>query len=501
MSEYDIELSPNKIVRYLGIKPDEFTKYDLIRYIEENNIEMVNFRYVAGDRKLKTLNFIITSKTQLDRLLSAGERVDGSSLFSYVDAGSSDLYVIPRYKTAFVNPFSEIPAVDVLCSFYTMDGKPLPSSPENVLKKAHSVLKKETGYSLEAMGELEYYVLSEKHDIYPVKPQEGYHESAPFVKWEDFRCEAMKAIASTGGKIKYGHSEVGGFRNDEYDMEQHEIEFQPVPLEEAADQIVIAKWILRMLGKKYGVTVSFAPKISVGHAGSGLHIHSRLVKEGENVMIKNNELTDDAKRLISGYLELAPSLTAFGNTIPTSYLRLVPDQEAPTNICWGDRNRSALVRIPLSWNGLNNMIIDENPLEKEHFEENGDYQTVEFRASDGSADMHFLLAGMAVAARYALKLDNALELAEKYYIDVNIFNDENKKVQEKLPHLPSSCWESAECLKKHKALYLESGVFSEGLINGIIAKLKSYDDKKLRERLYNRQDEVKQLVDRLIHCS
>ena len=137
MKDAQILMNPNKIVQYLEKLPSEFTKMDLIKFIEENKIRVVNFRYVGGDGRLKTLNFIINSKTQLDRLLSTGERVDGSSLFSYMDSASSDLYVIPRYKTAFVNPFSEIPALDILCSYYTYEGVPLPSSPENIIRKAH----------------------------------------------------------------------------------------------------------------------------------------------------------------------------------------------------------------------------------------------------------------------------------------------------------------------------------------------------------------------------
>ena len=95
-----------------------------------------------------------------------------------------------------------------------------------------------------------------------------------------------------------------------------------------------------MLGYKYGVEVSFAPKITVGKAGSGMHIHLLLEKDGQNVMIENGKLSDTARKMIAGILDLSKALTAFGNTIPTSYLRLVPHQEAPTAICWGDRNRS-----------------------------------------------------------------------------------------------------------------------------------------------------------------
>jgi len=494
-----LEMNMNKVVQFLGKPVEEFTKQDIIKFIEEKNIEMVNLRYVGGDGRLKTLNFVIASKAQLDRLLSMGERVDGSSLLPYIDAASSDLYVIPRYKTAYVNPFSPIPTLDILCSYYTKEGIPLPSSPDNIVRKANQTLRNSTGFTLEALGELEYYVLYDSQHLYPATAQMGYHESAPFSKWEDLRCEAMLAIAQAGGKVKYGHSEVGNIREEDQEMEQHEIEFLPVPVEDAADQIVIAKWILRMIGYKYGVTISLAPKILAGHAGSGLHIHTRLVKDGQNMMIEDNRLSDTAKKVIAGYLTLAPSLTAFGNTVPTSYLRLVPHQEAPTNICWGDRNRSVLVRVPLGWLNVKNMAKDANPQDKGEFSESMDSQTVEFRCPDGSADVHLLLAGLAVAARHGLGMKGALELADKLYVDVNIFSPEHQAVQEKLPQLPSSCWESAESLLRDSEIYQRDGVFSPTVINEIVKKLKSYNDKDLSERLYGKEDEIKKLVDKYLH--
>ena len=500
MEDTRIAMNPNSIVQYLGKPAGEFTKKDLIKFIEANDIEMVNFRHMGGDGRLKTLNFAITSKAQLDQLLSAGERVDGSSLFSYIDAASSDLYIIPRYKTAYVNPFSPIPTVDILCSYYTNEGVRLPSSPENIVRKAHEVLKNSTGLTLEAMGELEYYVFYERELLYPTAAQRGYQESSPFSKWEELRCEAMQAIAQAGGRTKYGHTEVGNIIEEGLEMEQHEIEFSPVPLEDAADQIVVAKWMLRMIGYKYGVTVSFAPKILAGHAGSGLHIHTRLVKDGKNMMIEESRLSDIAKKTIAGYLTLAPSLTSFGNTVPTSYLRLVPHQEAPTNICWGDRNRSVLVRVPLGWLNVNNMARDANPQDKGESAEFMDSQTVEFRCPDGSANIYLLLAGLVVAARHGLEMEGALELADKLYVDVNIFSPEHEKIQERLPQLPSSCWESAECLLRDRKIYERDGVFSPLVVDGLVKTLKSYNDKDLSERLYAKEDEIKKLVDEYLHC-
>lgn len=493
-------MNTNKLVKFLGKPAEELTKQDLIKFIEMNNIEMLNFRYVGGDGRLKTLNFVITSKSELDNLLSGGERVDGSSLLPHIDAASSDLYVVPRYRTAYVNPFCSVPTVDLLCAYYTKDGVRLPSSPENIVIKAQEVLKNSSGLTLEAMGELEYYVCSDEQPLYPAAAQRGYHESAPFSKWEELRCEAMRAIAQAGGKVKYGHSEVGYIREADKEMEQHEIEFLPVPIEDAADQLVVAKWILRTVGYKYGVTISLAPKISVGHAGNGLHVHTRLVKDGKNMMIEGGQLSDIAKKAIAGYLSLAPSLTAFGNTVPTSYLRLIPHQEAPTNICWGERNRSVLVRIPLGWLDAHNMVADANPQSKEESSEFMDAQTVEFRSPDGSANIHFLLAGLAVAARYGLEMEGALDLGRKLYVNVNIFSPGQSDVRERLPQLPGSCCESAEALLRDCEIYQRDGVFPPVVIAELVKRLKSYNDRGLSERLRRNERETRKLTDEYLHC-
>lgn len=500
MKEAENILNPNSLSVYLNKPSHDFTKADIIKYIENKKIEMVNFRYVGGDGRLKTLNFIINSKKHLDGFLSSGERVDGSSLFSYIEAGSSDLYVVPRFRTAFHNPFSEVPTLDILCSYYLKDGQPLTSSPEYILKKAQETMIQKTGLSFEAMGELEYYIIYDDDGLYPARDQKGYHESGPFTKWERLRSEAMQAIAKTGGLIKYGHSEVGNFQIENTIYEQNEIEFLPTDVEDAANQLIIAKWIMRMIAYKYGVTISFAPKITVGKAGSGLHIHTRLMKDGKNMMVDKGKLSDVAKKAIAGYLQLAPSLTAFGNTIPTSYFRLVPHQEAPTNVCWGDRNRSVLVRVPLGWTGNENMLKNANPMEPDDMKDYSDKQTVEFRCPDGSADIYLLLAGLTVAARHGLEMENALEYTQKAYVGVNIFKDEYREITKNLPQLPVSCSDSADCLKKQADIYKKYDVFTDDLINGMMKELRSYNDDGLRESISGNYAELMRLVNQFIHC-
>ncbi len=500
MKNNDVLLNPNELVQFLKKPASEFTRNDILRFIEGRAIKMVNFRYVAEDGRLKSLNFVPHSRDHLETILSAGERVDGSSLFSFVEAGSSDLYVIPRYRTAFMNPFTVEPTLDILCSFYNSVGKPLESAPEYILKKAYTQFKEATGMKMKALGELEYYVKSYHDELYPLLDQRGYHQSKPFAKFEDLRVSALDLCAKAGCKIKYGHSEVGSFTKEEEDYEQHEIEFLPVEVDEAVDQMLIAKWIVRMLGYEYGVEVSFAPKITVGKAGSGMHIHMLLEKDGKNVMVENGILSDTARRMIAGILDLARPLTAFGNTIPTSYLRLVPHQEAPTNICWGDRNRSVLVRVPLGWVGASQMIKDANPVDDSEVPDFQTRQTVELRSPDGSADLYKLMAGLVVATQHGLEMDGALDLAARLYVKVNIFKEENKSKQSELEKLPASCWESADSLIGKRAFFEKNGVFPAGVIDNVAAKLKSYQDENLSERLYGKNDEISTLVKKYLHC-
>ena len=500
MKELEIRMNPNPLVQFLKKPASEFTRQDIIYYIEENEIEMINFRYVGEDGRLKSLNFVINSKQHLEDLLSTGERVDGSSLFSYIEAGSSDLYVIPRFKTAFVNPFSDFPTLDIMCSFYTRDGLPLESAPEYILRKAIEEFRKTTGYDFKAMGELEYYIMSDVEELYPAVDQKGYHESPPFTKFGFIRKEAMSMISQCGGQIKYGHSEVGNFVKDDMYYEQQEIEFLPVDPQDAVDQLVIAKWILRMLGSDYGVDISFAPKITVGKAGSGLHIHMLLEKDGKNAMVEGDGLSPVAKKMIAGILDLAAPLTAFGNTIPTSYLRLVPHQEAPTNICWGDRNRSVLVRVPLGWIADTSMIKDANPQEKGPIPYVPGKQTVELRSGDGSANIYLFMAGIIVAAQHGLQMSNALEIAQKLYMDVNIFHEEHKDKLARLEKLPACCWESADKLIEKREYFEKNGIFPAGLLDQVAKKLKSFEDKNLSEKLYGKDDEIRELVMKHLHC-
>ncbi len=464
------------------------SKAELVAYCIENQIEFIDFHYCGWDGRLKTLNFVVRDKAHLLNILEAGERVDGSSLFPFVEAGKSDLYVVPRYRTAFRDPFAQVPTVGLLCSFFDREGKPFESSPEYVLRKAAKVFREKTGLEMQTMGELEYYVIAEDDGMYRIPDQRGYHESAPFVKFEDLRVEAVRLITEMGGMVKYAHSEVGNFRLDGKIFEQNEIEFLPVDICDAADQLVLAKWVMRRLAWDYGVTLTFAPKITEGKAGSGMHVHCKFTRDGRSVMVEGGDITDVVRRAIAGYMDAGTSLTAFGNPNPLSFMRLVPNQEAPTTLCWSHSNRSALVRVPLGWTSSVDMAAQCNPGEEAAYRDFSDKATFEWRASDATANVYLLMAALCCAARRGFEMPDALEVARRTYVGlgVNIHDSANEALKDSLEQLPASCSGAADALDADRAIYTSEGVFSDSMLDYLVRTLRSFgpEDSDVEENLH-----------------
>ncbi len=474
----------NPLCAFLNKPREEFTREDLLKVIEEKQIERITFHYTALDGKFKELKIPIPAKINAEIVLTEGERADGSSLFKgLIDTGLSDLYIVPVFKSAFINPFYP-GSLDFVCRYLNASGEPAPFTPDNILGNAYRLLKKNTGLELYALGELEFYLFYDNDvKMYLPKRQKAYHESAPFSKTGQVLAEMLKTLTQIVGAVKYAHNEVGYIENIKSDSkeingktaEQLEIELLATPIDEAADNIVLTKWLIRNIAYKYGMLATFAPKIDEGDAGNGMHVHMKLFKDGKNVMVdKEGVLTEYARRLIGGLCRYSNTLTAFGNTCSSSYLRLVPDQEAPTRICWSDSNRSSMIRVPLGWTKTSNLAsrvnqgINLNPLEIESM------QTIEIRTPDGSANAHLLLAGLALAAEWGLTNDKSLELAKKLYVTGNIFKD--KKVLEGLPILPATCSASADILQLKRSEYERENVFTQSIIDYTINSLKSEDD-------------------------
>jgi glutamine synthetase len=494
------------IVLLTGKQKNDWTRDDLIKVILEKQIERITFNYTGIDGKIKELKIPITSRKHAELILAEGERCDGSSLFKgMVDAGKSDLYVVPVYKTAFLNPFDD-KSLNIICRFIDRNGNPAEFAPDNILAKATKSLTEKTGLELYSFGELEFYLIGNiANQTYSLPKQKGYHASSPFVKTGEILNEMIKFMSQITGNIKYAHNEVGYIQSVESDYaelkgktaEQVEIEFLPTPVDETADIMILASWLVRNVAYRHGFVATFFPKIDFEHAGNGLHFHNALMKNGRNAMTDiNGDLTAEAKQLIGGLCYYAPSLTAFGNMCSSSYLRLVPNQEAPTKVCWSESNRSALIRVPLAWTKQKNLAMQFNPQQTEPLEHNESRQTVELRSPDGSANVHLLLAGITMATEWGLtNPSDAMTLADNSFVSVNIHSNPN--LQE-LAELATSCVESSEMLLQHRSLFQRDKIFPSNVLDYVADILQKENDKNLNKRLMSLPDEEKATESRRI---
>ncbi|MDA3817810.1 MAG: glutamine synthetase family protein [Prolixibacteraceae bacterium] len=485
---FNYTLTANKLERYLHKPSDNFTSDDIIEYVFEKDIEMINFRYISADEKLKTINFVVTGRTELENLLKYGERVNGSSVFPYNKERHPDLYITPIFSTAFVNPFAIIPTLDIICSFFTWEGEKLSSSPENILQNAVDYFQEKSGYEIKMFSELEYYTMSQPEEGFS-SDEGNYQSSEPFSKFEQLRAAAIKAIAQCGGKVRYGHAEHGAFQLNGKHYEQHEIEFLPCPPAESIRQVILSKWIIRMLGHKHGVNISFSPKVAIDKPGNGLHTHFILEKDGINILGEGSEFRKSSLKMISGILNHAGALSAFGNSIPVSYLRLAHNQLSPHHICWGPSNRSALIRIPKINMKAQNQRLSQSAM----FSYDPLYiynQTMEYRGTDASAYMHFFVAAMLIAGIDGMNNPNYLQEIKQKLASTNLYHEDDDKIKEKFKKLPESCGEAAEHLIKERKLFTETHpIFPDRVIDYIIDKLTQFEEKWDVKKIIHGNDE------------
>ncbi|MBI4703619.1 MAG: glutamine synthetase [Deltaproteobacteria bacterium] len=507
----DLALS-NPLSRLLDKEPADFCRADLLRVVREQGIEHFSFHYTGMDNQLKELRLPFSTIEHAERILAAGERVDGSSLFrGLVDPADSDLYVVPRYRTAFISPFDPR-SLDFMCRFLGRDGSHAPFTPDNVLSFAHRRFKERTGMELHALGEIEFFLVGEAGPgLFTPTRQTGYHASAPFFTFGDVVSEMVRHISQITGAVKYAHAEVGfidAVRSDREILkgkraEQHEIEFLTRPMEETGDFVALSRWIIRNVAFRHGMLATFAPKLEEGVAGNGFHVHMELVRDGKNAMTApGGGLSREALRLVGGLVHYAATLSAFGNTVASAFLRLVPNQEAPTRICWSDCNRSALVRVPLGWQHAADLAQAVNPDEPGRYVDPRGHQTVEIRSPDGSAFFNLLLAGLTTAAGYGLTHDGMEELAAKTKVVGNIFEDPT--LVARLEPLPGSCVAAARLLRERRELYEKEGVFPPEVVDYVVDKLMREDDERLNQTLAHMSAEerltaTRQIMHRDIH--
>lgn len=297
-------------------------KEEALKFISDNSIRILNLCHIPEDGRLRTLSFSAASKDRVAEILDYGERADGSSLFRSIAPGKSDIYLQPETQKAFANPFAVLPTLNIMCGYLDNNGEPLDIAPSNVLRKAEEGLRSSKGMVMKALAELEFYIMAplQAKPLFQPELDSNYHASSPFTQYEEVRNEILATLRMIGIQTKYAHGEVGCIVGKSgMLMEQHEIELIPQTLSQMAEAIPLAKWTIRNVCLRHGVSVSFVPKMDLAHAGTGMHVHLCAARKGKNVIPdKDRNLSKEALAMIGGILKLAPSLSAFGNPTPIS---------------------------------------------------------------------------------------------------------------------------------------------------------------------------------------
>jgi glutamine synthetase len=404
-----------------------------------------------------------------ESLIKEGLGFDGSSIRGWQGIDKSDMLAIPDLSTAVIDPFFKEPTISVIANIVDPVTKERYSrDPRFVAFKATEYLKKtgigETAY----IGpEPEFFIFDEiryeqkqNSGFYQIDSVEGawntnrieepnlgykpsykggYFPVSPTDTYSDLRTEMVKEMKKLGLKVEAHHHEVATAGQSEIDMQYAE-------LSKMADQFMWYKYIIKNVALRNGKTVTFMPKPIFEDNGSGMHVHFSIWKNGTNLFAgdKYAGLTQEALWAIGGVLKHAPAILAFAAPTTNSYRRLVPGFEAPVNLVYSARNRSAAVRIPM---------YSESPSSKRF----------EFRCPDPSSNGYFTFSVMLMAALDGIK--NKIDPGTP--LDKNIYElgPEEKKA---IKSVPGSLAESLNALRADHQFLLEGGVFTEDLINTYI---------------------------------
>jgi len=449
---------PRDLAAEVGKPRSSWSVDDLESLFQERRVRGLSLMHVGGDGLPKRLDFVPRDSRQLREIVGAGERADGSSLFpgSGIPAGASDVLLRPRLSTGFLDPFSEIPTLVLLCGHERPDGSPLPQSPDTIVRRAAARLGSATGYGLEAFGEVEYFLGRRGDDVdVPEGADRGYHACAPHVFGEAMRRRALLLLVDMGVPVRYAHAEVGRVEPEGPDdllWEQHEIELAPAPLPEAADAIVLTRWVLRSLARRAGFRFSVDPILAEGHAGNGLHVHFTPTRAGERVAVTGPDgaLSEPARWLIGGLVRRGSATMAFGNRGAGSLLRLSQAKEAPSAITWAALDRSALVRLPAQARAGEG--------------EGRAAGTIEFRLPDGSARPHLLLA---VVVASMIEAAGAKDLEE-----LLAATGGGAGVDRRARPVPRSAGEIADALEDARPVFAAEDGIPSGIVDRALRSLR-----------------------------
>ena len=455
---------------------------ELFAYIQTGAIEMVDVRFCDLPGVMQ--HFTVPVGAFDESVFSDGLAFDGSSVAGFQKINESDMVLLPDLATAYVDPFRA--AKTLIINFFVHDPitkEPYSRDPRNIARKAEMYLRS-TGIAdtVFTAPEAEFYVFDDvryetnDHSAayyldsesapwnssrvedrgnlgYKVKTKGGYFPVSPSDHYGDLRDQMVRRLQDTGLIVERAHHEVGA-------AGQAEINWRFDTLLKSADDLMKVKYIVKNTATENGKSATFMPKPIFGDNGSGLHVHSSLWKDGQPLFFDERgygNLSDIARWYIGGMLKHAPALLAFTNPTVNSYHRLVPGFEAPVNLVYSARNRSACIRIP---------ITGSNPKAKR----------VEFRCPDPSCNPYLAFSAIVLAGLDGI--ENKTEPPAPVDKDLYELPPEEHA---NIPQVPGSLAEVLDALRRDQDFLLAGDVFTADLIQTWI-DLKQAEIDALRQR-------------------
>jgi glutamine synthetase len=446
----------------------EMTAQDVVAYIKDRGIKMVDLKFVDV---LGTWQHATLPASQVDeKTFKRGIGFDGSSIRGFQAIEESDMLLMPDATTARPDPFTETPTLSVICNVNDpIQGKPYTRDPRHVAQKAEDYLRNSGVGDVSYWGpEAEFFVLSNvQYEVLPhrmgysidsveatwnsgqpglghrMRVKEGYFPVPPADTLADLRSEMTLEMEKWGIEVEMQHHEVGHAGQSEIDMKYG-------PLTRMADNLLGYKYITKNVARRHGLTVTFMPKPLFGDNGTGMHVHQSIWKGGNNIFYNEGgyaELSQEALYYIGGLLTHVDALLALCACTTNSYRRLVPHYEAPVNIAFSKRNRSAAVRIPMYFSGPSGASS----------------KRIEFRCPDATCNPYLAFPAMLMAGLDGIKKRLDPVRAGFGPLDKNTYELEPEEAA-KIKSVPGSLSAALDALEADHEFLLEGDVFTRDLL-------------------------------------
>ena len=440
------------------------TPKDVIEFIKSEKVEVVDLRFMDFPGLWQHCSFPVNEFSE--STFEKGLGFDGSSIRGWQAINESDMLIKPVAETAFLDPFLQAKTLVMVCNICDpVTGEDYTRDPRNIARKAESFLKKSGIADIAYFGpEAEFFIFDDvrfdqnAHEGYyhidsvegwwnsgrvetpnlgyKIRHKEGYFPVPPTDSQQDLRSEMMLQLIKIGIPIEAQHHEVATAGQAEIDMRFNS-------LVKMGDNMLKYKYVIKNTAKKYGKTVTFMPKPLFGDNGSGMHVHLSLWKGDNNLFAGTGYagMSDMAMYAIGGILKHAPALLAITSPTTNSYRRLVPGFEAPVNLAYSRRNRSAAVRIPM-------------------YSQDKKAKRLEFRCPDPSCNPYLAFSAILMAALDGIV--NKIHPGEP--LDRDIYDMEPEELA-KVPHTPGSLREALDALGKDHDFLLKGDVFTPDVID------------------------------------